>query len=229
MTIDTPLLVYDGDCGFCRRQVERWRDITGDRVDYAPATEVQHRYPQVTSAMTMSSVVLLTPDGETLTGAAAVLTALGGWKLWSYRRLPGVRPVAEMVYTFVARHRHAASAVTRVLSGPDPGPSTCAIAAWTFQRLVGVTFLIAFVSLWTQIHGLIGDDGILPAHEYLLWARDNLGTACYRRLPTVCWLSTDGAFLDVLCGFGVVTALLLTLGIAPVPSLAVLWIVYLQT
>ena len=226
--IDRPLLVYDGDCGFCRRQVARWRDLTGDRVEYATADEARPRYPQVTPEMVRASVVLLTPAGETFTGAEAVLSALGGWKLWAYRRVPGLRTVAESAYAQVARHRHGASALTGLLSGPDPGPSTCAIALWVFLRLVGVTFLIAFVSLWTQVHGLVGDDGILPAHDYLLMARDSLGNACYWRLPTVCWLSTDGAFLNVLFGAGVMAALLLTVGIVPIPALGILWLLYLS-
>ncbi len=226
--IDRPLLVYDGDCGFCRRQVARWRDLTGDRVEYATATEIRALHPHVTPEMVRVSVVLLTPSGETITGAHAVLSALGGWKLWAYRHAPGVRRAAELVYALVARHRQAASAVTGLLSGPDPGPSTWGVASWVFLRLLGVTFLIAFVSLWAQLHGLVGDDGILPAHDYLLRARETLGSACYRALPTVCWLSTDGAFLNVLCGAGVMAALLLTVGVVPLPALAVLWILYLS-
>jgi len=225
---DRPLLVYDGDCGFCRRQIARWRDLTGDRVEYATADEARPRYPQLTAELVRAGVVLLTPAGETITGAGAVVTALGGWRLWAYRRVPGVRATADFVYRLVARHRHAASALTRVLSGPDPGPGTAAIASWVFLRLVGVTFLVAFVSLWTQVHGLVGDDGILPAHEYLLWAKDKFGSGCYWMLPTVCWLSTDGAFLDVLCGAGVMTAVLLVLGVAPIPALALLWMLYLS-
>ena len=31
-----PILVYDGECGFCRRWIERWRVVTGDRVVYLP-------------------------------------------------------------------------------------------------------------------------------------------------------------------------------------------------
>ena len=115
--IDRPLLVYDGECGFCRRQVARWRDLTGDRVEYATGAEVRPRYPQVTAEMVRASVVLLTPAGETITGAEAVLSALGGWKLWAYRRVPGVRAVAESVYAQVSRHRDAASALSGLLSG----------------------------------------------------------------------------------------------------------------
>ena len=228
-----PLLIYDGGCGFCRRQVARWRDRTGERVEYAPSQEVASRYPQVAPELFDRGVVLLVPGGDVLTGALAVFTALrhspaGRCTLWAYRRVPGFAPVAESLYRFTARHRHAASTVSRLLAGRNPAPDTYGLATWIFLRLVGVTFLIAFMSLWTQIHGLVGDDGILPAVDYLAWARENIGPACYRALPTVCWLSTDGAFLDVLCGAGVLSAVLLIVGVVPIPTLALLWLLYLS-
>ena len=34
-----PVLIYDGDCGFCRRWVERWRGVTGDAVEYATSED----------------------------------------------------------------------------------------------------------------------------------------------------------------------------------------------
>src|SRR5688572_31763878 len=36
---DKPLLAWDGDCGFCRHHVERWKRHTGDRVEYATSRE----------------------------------------------------------------------------------------------------------------------------------------------------------------------------------------------
>ena len=236
---DRPLLVYDADCGFCRRWVARWHDRTGDCVAYASSEAAAPRYPQLTPELLASAVVLLTPDGAVLSGAEAVFTTLshapsrgwapwGKWRLWAYQRVPGVAPIAETLYRFVARHRHGVSLLSNAVSGRDPTPSTYALTAWVFLRLLGVCFLIAFVSLWSQIHGLVGDDGILPAAEYLSRARDTLGSACYWKLPTVCWLSTEGAFLDVLCGVGTLMAVLLIIGVAPIPVLALLWLLYLS-
>ena len=44
---DRPLGIFDGDCGFCRAWIARWRAETGDRVDYAPSQEVAARFPEV--------------------------------------------------------------------------------------------------------------------------------------------------------------------------------------
>ena len=43
MTEAKPLLIWDGDCDFCRKWVDRWRHVTRDRVDYAPYQEVAQR------------------------------------------------------------------------------------------------------------------------------------------------------------------------------------------
>ncbi|MCZ6572672.1 MAG: dual specificity protein phosphatase family protein, partial [Planctomycetota bacterium] len=47
---EPPLLVFDGDCGFCRRWVERWKRETGDRVAYTPYQEVGDRFPGIAPA-----------------------------------------------------------------------------------------------------------------------------------------------------------------------------------
>ena len=42
-----PLIVFDGDCAFCRQWVERWRGMTGERFEYRPSNEVAGRFPEV--------------------------------------------------------------------------------------------------------------------------------------------------------------------------------------
>ena len=71
-----PLLVYDGDCGFCRRRVERWRVRTGARVEYAPYQEAAPRLPQVSIDEFERSVQLLDLDGRVYSGALAVFRVL---------------------------------------------------------------------------------------------------------------------------------------------------------
>jgi len=102
------------------------------------------------------------------------------------------------------------------------------LARWLFLRLLGVSYLIAFVSLWAQIDGLIGRDGILPASEYLKAVGERVGSLKYWWLPTFCWFNAGDASLHLQCGLGVLLSLLLIAGVAPVLDLAVLWAVYLS-
>jgi hypothetical protein len=98
---------------------------------------------------------------------------------------------------------------------------------WLFLRLLGSVFLIAFLSLWFQVDGLIGSDGILPAADYMaqIETRDDLP---WWRIPTLCRLSASDGFLHALCATGVLLSLALIVGVAPIPVLFLLWAVYLS-
>src|SRR5207247_9158765 len=89
-------------------------------------------------------------------------------------------------------------------------------------------YLIAFVSLWVQVDGLIGSDGVSPLNQLLPAVRAQLGRDAYALLPTLCWFNSSNAFLHLLCGGGVVLSLLLIFGIAPALSLAALFAFYLS-
>jgi hypothetical protein len=104
---------------------------------------------------------------------------------------------------------------------------------WWVLRVLGVVYLAAFWSLATQIVGLIGHDGILPAAEYMERVRayvaaENIGLDRYRLLPTICWLGASDVVLRALCLGGVALAALLVIGILPAVVLPLLWIDYLS-
>ena len=110
---------------------------------------------------------------------------------------------------------------------------TYAAAAWVFVRLLAIIYLCAFGSLAVQIAGLAGHDGIQPAQLYMDGARawaatEHVGLDRFRVVPTLCWISASDAFLKALCVGGVVLALLLMAGIAPIVVLPLLWVDYLS-
>ena len=107
------------------------------------------------------------------------------------------------------------------------GP-TYRVAALLFPRLVGAVYLMAFASLGTQVAGLVGAHGILPAAEYLRWVHDQAGTAGYYLVPTLAWLNDGDASLKLLCSAGVGLALVVMAGVAEAPGLAALWLLYLS-
>ena len=110
---------------------------------------------------------------------------------------------------------------------------TYSAATWLFLRLLGVIYLFAFWSLATQIVGLVGHDGILPARVYMDAARawtaaEHVGLDRFRVLPTLCWIGTSDAFLRSLCIGGAALAVLLAAGVAPLVILPLLWLDYLS-
>jgi hypothetical protein len=107
-------------------------------------------------------------------------------------------------------------------------PPSHRLSRWVFLRLLGLTYLIAFVSLAVQVTGLVGADGILPAGLYLDRLRDSYGGQAYRLFPTLLWLSSSDLALSGLCWLGAALAMLLIAGISPVYVLPLLWISYLS-
>ena len=101
-------------------------------------------------------------------------------------------------------------------------------SAWFFLRLLGLIHLIAFVSLWTQLAGLVGPHGLLPAQTFFAAIHQQLGDRAWLAVPSLCWVFGAGKFLTVLCASGVALSLLVFAGIAPAACLALLWVCYLS-
>jgi predicted DCC family thiol-disulfide oxidoreductase YuxK len=228
-----PLMIWDGECHFCKKWIERWRQITEGKVDYATYQEAAHQFPEIPVEQFKRAVALIEPDGETFFAAEAVYRSLRyrpsrKWLAWSYNHIPGFAAISETTYKFIARHRSLGSTVTRLLWGKDVRPPTYFWARRWFLRALGLIYLIAFVSLWVQVDGLIGSDGMSPLNQFLPAVRAQLGRDVYALLPTLCWFNSSNAFLHFLCGGGVFLSLLLIFGIAQALSLAVLFGFYLS-
>jgi predicted DCC family thiol-disulfide oxidoreductase YuxK/uncharacterized membrane protein YphA (DoxX/SURF4 family) len=228
-----PLLIFDGDCYFCRRWIVRWREATGDRVEYLPYQEAAPEFPEIPEAEFRKSVYLIEPDGSVTRGAEAVFRALArapgrDWPLRLYREVPGAAPAAEAAYRLVARNRPLFSRLTRWLWGAHLERPRYLLVRRLFLQALGAIYLIAFVSLGVQLPGLIGRDGILPAGGFLRAVTASLGPEKFRLLPTLCWLNPTDGFLSFLWIGGAALSVLLILGIAPGPVLLLLWAFYLS-
>ena len=228
-----PLLIWDGECHFCRRWIERWRVITGTEVDYAPYQEIAQRFPEIPREQFQRSVAYIDRNGQVFVAAAAVYRSLRccrskKWLWWSYQHIPGFATVSELAYRAIAANRPFASAMTRLLWGKDVRPPTYFWARRWFLSALGLIYLVAFVSLWTQIDGLVGTKGIIPIEIYLAGAKTQIGLRAVSVLPTLCWISSSDAFLHFLCGGGVVLSVLLIVRVAPSISAGLLFVFYLS-
>jgi lipase maturation factor 1 len=207
--------------------------MTGGAVEYAPFQEVASRFPEIPREAFEKAVQFIDRDGRVYRAAEAVFRSLspsrGGRTLvWSYEHVPGFAAIVEAAYGFIARNRRLASFFTRFLWGDDVRPPTYFGSRHLFVRALGAIYLIAFVSLWLQVEGLIGEQGISPIGQYLQLAREHLGANAPFLLPTLCWIDSSDAFLHFLCGAGAVVSVLLMAGLVPVLSLVLLFILYLS-
>lgn len=106
---DPYLLLWDGQCDFCRRSVE-WleKKAKGKLTPLAYQQQVSWLPPEVYSDC-KNQFYLRTPSGEYLGGGEAVikLFEVMGWKLlFRFLKLPGLRQLTKLLYRFVARRRN---------------------------------------------------------------------------------------------------------------------------
>ena len=226
-----PLLIYDGQCGFCKAWIDYYRGLTGDAVDYAPSQEVAANFPHIPAESFRQAVKMVLPDGCVLSGAAAAFSTLGyagiRWPMWLYRQVPGFAATSEFAYRYIAARRNRFSAVTRRTFG-RPATLTYSRVEWLFLRVLALIYFVAFASLAVQITGLVGSQGMLPAGRFLTGARQALGARAFWEIPGVFWIAHSDAVLRVAAWTGAAISLVLLIGHAERAALVFLYVLYLS-
>lgn len=226
-----PLLIFDGDCTFCRKWIVRWRSLTGDTVDYLPSQSAASQHPDISASEFARSVQFLDTDGARYSGAEAVFMALdyGGYKrwLWAYRRIPGFQPLSEWLYSIVAGHRPFFSKITTWVWGNPGELASYRQVRWLFLRGLALVYGIAFASLAFQIRGLLGETGIFPVR---LWLEQlsSYGVGRFWAVPSLAWIGAGDGALVGMCLAGIGLSVAAFFNRLPRVTFALLWIVYLS-
>ncbi len=97
-----------------------------------------------------------------------------------------------------------------------------------FLRLLGIIYLIAFASLWVQIEGLAGSQGILPVADLLLQATVEAGSERYYRLPTIFWFNHSDMALVGATIYGCIVSLQIIFNRWQRSALVIAFILYLS-
>ena len=234
-----PALYWDADCSFCRRWVDRWKADSGEAVEYLTLQEAPSAVKSAAGGEPFQRIVLVRGDGSMCTGAHAALEAqaCGGGEgrlgLRLYQWLPPFRWAADAAYQWIAAHRPACSALTNLIWGQNVLRPSYQISGYFFPRLIGLIFLFAFLSLWVQIAGLAGSQGILPVAAHLEAVRDHFVAAgsphdAWLQVPSLLWLGSSDTMLHLWLGVGILASLLLVLGILPAVSALTAWLCYLS-
>jgi predicted DCC family thiol-disulfide oxidoreductase YuxK len=109
------MVLFDGDCGFCRRWAEQWRTDYAGRLEVSAAQSERRRFPEIPPSVYAAALQLVEPDGFVYSGACAALRARAhgrrrrGMLLPVYESWPGAAALLEWGYRIVARHRRVFS------------------------------------------------------------------------------------------------------------------------
>ena len=117
----------------------------------------------------------------------------------------------------------------RRLFSSEYGASNRLIPRWLFVRALGLIYFSAFYSLFFQIRGLIGPQGILPAGGYLrAVSQASLPYPHLWYAPTLLWLSSGSRMLMALCWVGMIASMVLVLNFWPRAMLVVCFVCFLS-
>jgi predicted DCC family thiol-disulfide oxidoreductase YuxK len=110
-TVLPPVLVYDGDCGFCTASARQARRITPKHITIAASRGLDLSALGLSADECDAALQFVDHTGAVHSGAEAVASLLrecrGAWPLVGRTMsLPGVRGVAASTYRLVARNRH---------------------------------------------------------------------------------------------------------------------------
>ena len=123
-----PLLIFDGDCGFCTtcaRLVHRWV-VRGGSPSIAPWQRLDLDALHLTAEQCSAAVQWVGEDGQVRSGHAAIAATLrAGHLVWrpvgALLVAPGFSWLAARLYSWVAAHRDALPGGTPAcrMDGPD--------------------------------------------------------------------------------------------------------------
>ncbi|MFI2641464.1 thiol-disulfide oxidoreductase DCC family protein [Streptomyces sp. NPDC018610] len=118
-----PVLVYDGDCGFCTASVTFAQRHVRPRCDVLPWQSLPLDEYGVTQERAEYEALWVTPAGTVYGGAQAVAKALlsagGPWSLpGALLTLPPFRWAAHAAYRLVAENRHRLPGSTAACAVP---------------------------------------------------------------------------------------------------------------
>ena len=230
--MSVPVLVYDGDCGFCVWWIRYWRRLTGEAVDYRSYQSAADDYLDISVEEFRASIQLIDETGTRTSGARAAFTIASyagrGFLLWLYRWLPGFAWLCEHAYTYTSTHRDAAFRLARLCWGKERYPDDYVLVSWLFLRLLGLIYLAAFVSFGVQAQGLIGSHGILPLQDYVTQARLLYGAQVWWNAPGLFLFDTSDRFLQFVCVLGAIAAVMVVINRATLVMLVFCYGLYLS-
>ena len=109
-----------------------------------------------------------------------------------------------------------------------PKKPTYWITRFVFLRLLGFIYFIAFLSLANQAIPLIGENGLLPAKNFLNTFHFDNKFDAFINLPTLFWFHISDNLILFLGLIGLILSFIVMIGFANVPIMFILWIIYMS-
>ncbi|QSE95894.1 DCC1-like thiol-disulfide oxidoreductase family protein [Fulvivirga lutea] len=122
-----PLLVWDGDCGFCQYWLLWLLNQTGDRINHEPYQKIADSIPGLPKWAFREAVRFIETDGSVFSGASAFYQAYTYTNSKSNTRLIRMynhrsffRYMSDHSYSFISKNRRCMFFLTKLFWGKNP-------------------------------------------------------------------------------------------------------------
>ena len=118
-------MVYDGNCGFCKYWIIKWKRLTGDQVNYAPFQKAAAAHSDIPEEYFKQAVRYIDLSGDVGNGPEAVYLSLSHKKKYRflirwYHNNKWFQKLSDFGYQWVADHRNFLFKLSRFLFGKKP-------------------------------------------------------------------------------------------------------------
>lgn len=141
-----PLMIWDGDCGFCHYWIIRWWIMSGDAIEYQKYQLAHKKVPDISITQYREAVRLVLPDGSVYSGPDAAYKAFelaGKYPFLTkwYSRGGWFMQLSDWGYQKVADYRYQLFQLTKRLFGKNPRSPK---SHWVSYLLALVTLFFGF-------------------------------------------------------------------------------------
>jgi predicted DCC family thiol-disulfide oxidoreductase YuxK len=123
---NSPLFIFDGDCGFCQKWAAWLQHRAGTAVQFLPFQALDDLARFGLTIEDVRSASYLVQNGDVYRGgrgfARVLIQSRGAWRLVGrFLDSPGMRLVSAIAYRLIARNRHRLPAPHHDEAVPDRG------------------------------------------------------------------------------------------------------------
>lgn len=121
-----PLLIWDGECGFCKYWITNWTQKTKNRIDFKPYQEAAKNFPDIPLKEFKKASRLIETDGSIYSGPNSAFRSFIYFdnknKFWYnlYSRNKLFAFLSDAGYNFIAKHRNLMFKLTKIFFGTNP-------------------------------------------------------------------------------------------------------------
>ena len=121
-----PMMVWDGECGFCKYWITYWKSRTGNSVDYRTFQKVSAQFEDISLEEFKKASRLIEVDGSVYSGPDSAFRTFRYFKNPSlcshhwYSRFKIFNSLTNYSYNFIAKNRSFMFGDTNLFFGKNP-------------------------------------------------------------------------------------------------------------